>query len=601
MLPSLLLLVLWAASASAQIEFRATVDRNSARVGDQVKLILEVQGAASGVPVPVTPSLAGLELVGGPFRSSELQVINGKMTGSIKYTYILTAEAPGTGTIGPSTLTFRGKQYATRPIKVQIADTGSAAPQAAPPGETEDVFVRVQADKGEVYQNEKVVLTYTIYFRSSITSPDIVRLPRTAGFWVEEFSLPRDLPVREQVVNGLQYRTAVFKKIALFPTQTGQLTVEPLVLRTQVQARTRRRDPLGLFDDPFFGIGGRTETREIRSPSVTIEVKPLPSRGQPGDFSGAVGDFKIGANLDRETCTAHEAITLAFKISGEGNIKTLAEPTLSFPPDIEHYDPKVTDDIRRSQGRIHGSKTFEYLLIPRAAGVQHVPPVSYSYFDPRTAQYHTLTTDELTLTVEKAAETGGGSFGIPVATKRGVEQIGEDIAYVKVKSDMFRRRGVAPYEELTFWLALCAPWAAVAVVFTERRRREKLGEVPLRERNLRAPGRARRGFARAQKLLGPGQAEAFYSTVSHTLYAYLAGRLNWPANDFTSLELEETWSERGWPSEILEKALQTLAACDFARFASSSPVADARGEILKEAREVVEAVERLVSAEGRKA
>jgi hypothetical protein len=597
----LLILLLWAAPASAQIKFEATVDRNSARVGDQVKLILEVQGAASGVPVPVTPSFAGLDLVGGPFRSSELQVINGKMTGSIKYTYILRAETPGSGAIGPSTLTFRGKQYATRPIKIEIVDAGTTAPQGASSEKAEDVFVRVHADKRQVYRNEKVVLTYTIFFRSSITSPDIVRLPRTAGFWVEEFSMPRDLPVREQVVNGLQYRTAVFKKIALFPTQTGELTVEPLVLRTQVQVRAKRRDRFSLFDDPFFGLGARTETREIRSPSVTVQVKPLPERGRPADFNGAVGDFKIASNLDRETCAAHEAVTLACKIWGEGNIKTLAEPTVSFPPDIEHYDPKVSDDIRRSRDRVHGSKTFEYLLIPRAAGVQHIPPVSYSFFNPKTARYYRLSTDKLELTVEKAEETGGGNFGIPVATKRGVEQIGEDIAYVKVKSDMFRRRGVAPYEEVTFWLVLCAPWAAVAMVFTERRRREKLGEAPLRERNLRAPGRARKGFARAQRLLGPGQEEAFYGSVSHILYAYLAARLNWPANDFTSLELEEAWREQDWPSEILEKAQQTLAACDFARFASGTPVSDERGEILKEAREVVEAVERLISAKGRKA
>lgn len=596
----LLLVLLWAGTAAAQIEFQATVDRASVRLGDQVKLMLEVKGVASGAPTPKLPSLTGFELVGGPFRSSELQVINGKMTGSITYTYVLRATTPGMGKIGPSTLTFRGRPYRTQPIKIQVADAGKPSDREAPKGEVKDVFVRVWADKKSVYRNEKVVLTYAIYFRSSISSPDIVRLPRTAGFWVEEFRLPQDLPVREEIVKGLQYRTAVFKKMALFPTQTGKLTIEPLVLRTQVQVRTRRRDPFGLFDDPFFSRGVRTETREIRSPSVAIEVKPLPTEGRPADFNGAVGDFEIGANLDKTTSPVHEAVTLAFKIGGDGNIKTLAEPQLSFPPDIEHYDPKVTDDIRRSGGRIYGSKTFEYLLIPRAAGVQHIPSISYSYFNPKTKRYQRLSTPELTLQVEKRTETEGSSFGIPVATKRGVEQIGQDIAYMKVKSDTFRRRGGAPYEELTFWLALAAPWAAVTVVFTEKRRRERLRDVPLRERSLRAPGRARKGFAQAEKLLARGQEEAFYGTVAHTLRTYLAGRLNWPADDFTTTELEETWHEKNWPPEVLEEARRALGACDFARFASSGPAPDSRDQILKDAKRVVEKVEHLIAARGRR-
>ncbi|MBU1707903.1 BatD family protein, partial [bacterium] len=135
------LLLLWANEALAQITFQATVDRTSARVGDQVKLMLELKGAASGVPVPVMPSLTGLELAGGPFRSTELQVINGKMAGSTVYTYVLSAITPGMGNIGPSTLTFKKKQYSTKPITIQVASSGQPAPNAQAKGTTEDAFV----------------------------------------------------------------------------------------------------------------------------------------------------------------------------------------------------------------------------------------------------------------------------------------------------------------------------------------------------------------------------------------------------------------------------------------------------------------------------
>ncbi len=600
----LLLLLLSASIAEAQIEFRASVDQMSVRVGEQVKLLLEVKGAASGVPVPVTPSLVGLELAGGPFRSTELQIINGRMIGSTTYTYVLRASTPGAGKIGASSLNFKGKQYATQPIEIQITGAGEPTTPGGPKGQTEDVFVRVRTDKKRTYQNEKVLLTYSIYFRASITSPEIVRLPRTAGFWAEEVPLPRDLPVHEEVISGVQHRVAVFKQMALFPTQTGKLTVEPLTLRIQVEVKARRRDPFGLFNDPFFGMGARTETREVQSPTVAIEVEPLPVESQPADFGGAVGDFKMEATLDRTAVSAHEAVTLTFRINGEGNIKTLADPIPDpktfFPPDIESYDPKVTEDIRRTGGNISGSKTFEYLLIPRAAGVQDIPSITYSFFNPKSKRYHTLSTPPLTLQVEKGAETGGAGGGVPVALKRGVEQIAEDIAYMKVKSGAFHRRGVAPYEEITFWLALTAPWAAVAVVFVERRRRDKLAGTPLRLRNLRAPSQARKGLVRARKVLGRSDGEVFYGAVTHTLRDYLAGRLNRPAEDFTMLQLEEAWKERVWPTEILEQARRILDECDFARFASGDFPAARRGELLREAEQIVEAVEHIVAAEGKK-
>jgi hypothetical protein len=599
----LILLLFSASIAEAQLEFKASVEPTAARVGEQVKLLLVAKGAASGVQTPVMPSLSGLELVGGPFRSTELQVINGRMTGSTTYTYVLRASNPGTGKIGPSTLTFKGKQFATQPIEIQITDAGEPAKPTAPKGQSEDVFIRARTDKKKTYQNDRVILTYSIYFRSSITSPEIIRLPRTAGFWAEEVPLPRDLPVREEVVGGVQYRVAVFKQMALFPTQTGKLTVEPLALRIQVEVKSRRRDPFGLFDDPYFGMGRRTETREIQSPGVSIDVDPLPLDGQPSNFGGAVGDFSVEANLDKTAVQAHEAVTLTFRISGEGNIKTLADPVPEpknfFPPDLESYDPKVSEDIHREGGNIRGSKTFEYLLIPRAAGIQNIPSISYSFFNPKSKRYYTLSTPALALQVEKGTETGRSS-GVPMALKRGVEQIGEDIAYIKVKPGAFHHRGIAPYEEVTFWIALVVPWGVVAAVVAERRRRDKLAGTPLRLRNLRAPKQARKGLANARKLLGRSDGEVFYGAITHTLRDYLAGRLNQSADDFTMSELEAAWNERAWPPEILEEARGILDECDFARFASGNLPTARRDDILCETEQIIEVVERIVAAEGKK-
>ena len=198
----------------------------------------------------------------------------------------------------------------------------------------------------------------------------------------------------------------------------------------------------------------------------------------------------------------------------------------------------------------------------------------------------------------KGVERDNGGIGFPIATKRGVEQIGEDIAYVKVQSDGFRKCGSAPYEELAFWFALAVPWAAVVVVYTEKRRRDKLGEISLR--NLRAPRQARKGFAQAKRLTEPAKEEAFYAAVAHTLRTYLAARLHRTGNDISLVELEESWKENEWPAEILSDVQRILGECDFTRFASGTLPADRRDKIVHEAEKIVEGIEQLITPRGRK-
>jgi hypothetical protein len=482
---------------------------------------------------------------------------------------MLRAKAAGKGVIGPAVARFRGKDLTSNPITITILAASAPAPDrdSRGSGSAGDVFIRVYADKSNACVGEQITLTYKLYFAAQITSPEIVQLPRATGFWVEEISLPPTLPLTDEMVGGRSYKVAVIRKSALFPTASGDLEVEPMVIQTKVEKRGRRRspDPFDLFNDPFFQLGRQFEAVELSSPGVTLHVRPLPQTGAPADFNGAVGSYRIRAGLDREACKTDEAVTLTVEIEGTGNIKTLPEPRVSLPADVQRFDPEVKDDIRRSQTRIGGRKTFRYAIIPRAPGAQVIPPIPYAFYDPERDRYSTLSTAELRLQVEKGTGPGFLPSGITVASKQGVENVGTDIAFAKTSPGRFLRSGGAPHQNVFFWVWTAAPWATLAAVGIVSGSRRRSNPRAVRRSALQA---AARQVARAEKALKSRKPEAALRGAAEALASLVAAATGKSATGLTQLELETEWQEQGLDPLLLEKLLSVQAECDRARFAS---------------------------------
>ena len=97
---------------------------------------------------------------------------------------------------------------------------------------------------------------------------------------------------------------------------------------------------------------------------MVIHVDPLPSN-KPESFNGAVGHFSLIASIDKKTAKTNDGITYKVTFSGKGNIKLIDAPKINFPPDFDTYDPKESLNVDAANGGIEGSKTFEYLIIPK--------------------------------------------------------------------------------------------------------------------------------------------------------------------------------------------------------------------------------------------
>jgi hypothetical protein len=572
-----LLVLAVAAPVAAQGQFTASVDHANLRVGETVNLTLTFDGASSGLGAPQLSSLGNLQVAGGPFTSTNVSIVNGRISSSASFTYALRALQAGHADIGPAKLTYKGKTYTTAPISLNVLAAGSASGSPGSPGArggsdargAGDIFLRVVPDKTVAYVGEQITLTYKIYFSVQMTNPELVQLPHATGFWVEDISLPQQAVLTDEVVSGRAYKVAVIRKSALFPTTDGDLEVEPLVVATKIERRTRRmpRDPFDIFNDPFFQLGTDFQPVQVQSPTVKLKIRPLPTASAPAGFAGAVGSFNVRSQVDRMQGKTDEAVTLIVQISGTGNIKMLPEPVFSLPADVQRFDPETSEDIRRNQMRINGTKTFKYVLIPRAPGVQVIPAVTYAFFDPERAKFTTTSAPEIRLLVEKGSGTGVVNSNIPVAAKRGVESVGTDISFAKMQPGVFVSRLLMPHQEVSFWVLTTVPWMALAGMMIGIRRRESLGAVKFARRSaLRQAARHVRQAEKAHKSIKlPVAVKAISAALDSCLLAAIGPAVTAMPDD----ALREAWATRNLSAALLEEILDLRAECDRFQYAAS--------------------------------
>jgi hypothetical protein len=585
-------------TAAEPLSVTATVDRTSLAVNQQLTFTIQLSGeGANTLQPPELPDMGGyLALLGAGGTSQNIQFINGQMSVSKSFTYYYVVQKEGSFQIPAVTLTYKGKTIQSDPIAINISKTTpvpaqpNATPSASPDiGET--LFVRAIVNKSRVFQNEPVFVTYRIYMMVGVTSYNVSKLPETAGFWAEDFEMSGQPAIRDEVVNGVNYRVADIKRVALFPTSPGKKTIGSIGLECDVRVqRTRRSRDIfdSFFDDPFFG---RTVRKSIQSDPVSIDVMALPDVGKPSDFSGAVGSYEITADIDKREVKTNEAISLKVKISGTGNIKILPTPGVQIPNDFEQYEPTVREVINRTGNRISGSKTFEYVLVPRFPGQQRIKPISFSFFDPSSKSYKTLTTEEILIDVEKGSgELASASSGW---SKEEVRLIGQDIRFIKTTSPRFTRIGYDGYKSPLFILLTILPLCTFAGAVLYRNHQERLSENVAYARSRQANRLAMKKLGRAKSLLTENTRKEFYAEASRALAGFAADKLNVSAAGIITSDLHILLQDRGLGEELTEEYIRLIQTCDYQRF---SPTRVSREEMEQFYQKAKDAIIRLEKA-----
>lgn len=557
-------------------KFELTADRTKVGVNDRFQVYFTFEKQSNqNVSNFKPPSFNGFRVLSGPNQSTSMQIINGQVSSSITFSYILTPQNVGNHRIGKAAIEFNGKTYESNTLDIQVVQ-GSVTPQQknqdSQISEEElrkNVFIRATVDKSKVYRGEQVTVTYKLYTKLNISSPQISKLPKYNGFWQEEIPTGNTINWDIEMHNGERFRSAVIKKAALFPTKTGELEITPFELEVPVLVRKRR--PANDFFDEFFNDSffGRTETIQFtaRSNSIKIEAMPLPLSGQPESFNGAVGQFDLKSDISNTNVKTNESISLKFTLSGRGNIQLVDLPELELPTGFEIYEPKSNLNINRS-GTISGTKTFEYLIVPRIAGVKKIEPLEFSYFNPAQGRYVTLHSPEFTLNIERGA--GSDDASTAGFSKEDIKLLNEDIRYIKTSNYDLRPAGESRLIGVWFWLGLIIPAFVLTAVVGIKKRQDKLsGNVQLMKYR-KAEKAARNRLKRAKKLMTGEESLTFYTEISKAMNGYLEDKLNIQKSEFTLDKAVDKLKQKSVDDELIKKMKEIYERCEYARFAPSS-------------------------------
>jgi hypothetical protein len=564
-----------------EVEFRGNT-KSAVQVGEQFRVTYTVNNQASNFK---GPSFGDFRVLSGPNQSTNqsYQIINGKVSQSfeITFTYYLQAVSEGTFQVEPAKVVVDNEQYSSNPLTITVSRSQAPATQPARPAATDtqsegiskdDVFIRAFISKSNPYQGEEILLTYRIYTKIPISQLNIAKMPSFQGFWYKSL-LDESAPLKQnsEIIDGEEYITADLRKIALYPQRSGEFTLDPLDLACLAQVRVqsnRPRDPFfdSFFNDPFFNRNIRNVEINLSSNPVSIDVRPLPSSNRPVNFSGAVGQYSLKTEVDRTQLKANEPLVIKATISGKGNLELIDQFDITFPPDFEAYDPKIINDIKTSLSGISGSRTFEYLAIPRNQGDFIIKPIAFTYFDLQKKDYVTISGPEYNIKVDKGDEEVSGITYSGVSQKD-IQFIGSDIRHIHTQHIGLTGINENFFGSLQFFLWLLIPFvlflAFIVIFISNRNRMQDINLVRKRKANKVA----KKNLKQAAAFMNAGDTDSFYIEISRALWGYISNKFNIPLSELSIETVNQRLKAKAVKEESIEEFTEVLNNCEYARFA----------------------------------
>ncbi len=559
-------------------KFTASVSKNTVAIDEQFKLTFKVNAQASNFQAP---DLSNFRLYSGPNQSSSMQWVNGVMSSSLSFSYVLSPRKEGSLTLGPAKVQAGGKTISSNTLsikalganakpKAQASNKQASKKQSSTASLQEqlkdNVFLKVVTNNMEPYVGEQLVATYKLYYRVDVVDLAADKLPDFKGFASEEVEIKNN-QMPEEVVNGVQYRVATVKHIVLFPQRAGKLKIDALKLNTVLRVRTQNRRR-SVFDQ-FFG-GFQDLQYSLESKPLSIEVQALPENGKSKNYTGAVGDFSYSTSIDKDSVGENEAINLKVVVSGNGNIALLPEPNFKFPVDFEVYDPKVNTNKSVSANGMRGKKTFEYLIIPRHSGRFELLEEDFSFFNPSRGTYVQVPGKKMSIQVGEAGDEERPSAMSFSNRKEAVKLVGKDIRYINTTDPELSEKNDIFFGSKRFYFALGSPFALLAIaLFMRSRMNQKNSNTGLLRRK-RASGIAKRHLQKASQLLKDSKQSEFYQELSSALFGYTSDKLNIQRSKMSQQTVAEALSSAGATEADLAEWRELIDSCEMARFAPSS-------------------------------
>lgn len=534
-----LVLVGWGLAGVAQKPaIEVTVGSNPVRQGQDVQLTVTFKNFTSR---SATPEIAGLQYRYGPSTSRNSQWINGKSSSELSYTWTYRVLSDEDITIPPFEATVDGERVVSKPFKLKVLERGEQSRQAGRTG-MDDLELVIEVSDRKVVVGEPIVASFVIYNRHNGLDVRGYELPSCDGFWKEEVDSPE--PSWEpKVIEGRRYNVANLRTMVLFPQKTGDLVIDGFQMDGYIRTSFFSGQNISASADP-----------------VTIQVKGLPAPRPAGNL-GAFPRLDVLMDVSAGEAVTNQAFTVDLTFKGQGNLKFVREPDLVWPMDFEVFDPEVKDIIVTNRNGETGSRTFSYVVIPRAPGLFELPAYRASYYDVNKKEYVSLDLPPRTIEVKRGVEAAGNTMSYNA--KSDVQVLNQDIRYINtefsrpvLRERIDRRKGVLAGGMMLGPVLLLGAWGV-------RRRREAEARDVVGTRRKRAASKLRRELKEARGQLG--DSNKFYEAIGKGLEDYLIAKAQLSRSEATRGSLLE--AVKGAAPELAQAWDELLSDAEMARFA----------------------------------
>ncbi len=323
---------------------------------------------------------------------------------TLQRSYILRPKRTGVLTIRSIQWKSGGRSFSAPNVTIHVTPSGqgTAPPPryggagagmrgAGKPSNARSFFIRADVSAQSPYVGQQVIVSYYLFQRVVVSSPEMKKYPALEGFLKEELEMPiirsglKDFQM--VVVDGVSYRRSLLMRYAAYPLKAGPAKVDSTTMTARYFSQA---DSFGSqFGNLFqmFGMGSQQE-QTVSSEPITLQVRELPPASSDS-FKGGVGEFSIDSAADKTELKTGDALQLIVKIEGRGNLSSIEAPKVEWPGGFESYDVKATS---KSTGG-YGQRVFTYTVVPKKPGEFQVPGVTATWFNPSLEKYESKTAD----------------------------------------------------------------------------------------------------------------------------------------------------------------------------------------------------------------
>jgi len=516
--------------------------------------------------------IEGLRQLRPPQASTRTLTINRRTTHTVTLTYEVIADAEGEISIPAITMILDGQEQSTAPARIVAGEIPRG------PADATQLFLEVRSAHDTYFLGQTIELTLEIWLLPYHDDQHVVRFNHQAMFeqigirisqWGVFAGTLGEVQVQEILhkdAEGVQRAYFVYTtKRTISPHQAGSIAFDDI--RVIVDYPTRIRRARSIF-------GGRYETAASRKIAATVNRAPIvvekpPAEGRPPSFAGAVGTFDFTVTAKPREVAVGDPITLTLVIVDRSALPT--DLALLKPPPLA-TDTTLTQDFRVSgdppAGLVDGSrKTFTQTIRAMNAEVAAVPAIPFSYFDPKTRRYVTVSAAPISLRVHPAATLNDaqivGGDGTSQQALTELDEVAGGILANYTGADLL----LSSHAFAFTWgngLALAIGPLAFGVVAAGRHRVRRVRSDGGHARRRRARREALRRLAQASE--SPDrEANLAAAAVSE----YVADRCNLPAGALTTTEVLERLAAGGVAAEVLADVETLLADCEQHRYAGA--------------------------------